>query len=86
MKNQEHIGIRNKFPQREPYRASGGGTLRWNGASPISGKASRLPCSYVPTLPYTLNNVEKRSCGHAKRPYARVRGFFGLENEYGRFA
>lgn len=86
MKNQEHIGLWNKFSKRELYRASGVGTLHGNGASPFSGKASRLACSYVPALPYTLNNVVIRSCGHVKRPYTRVRGFFGLENEYGRFA
>lgn len=86
MKNQEHIEVWNKFPNRKPYRTSGIGTPHKNGASPISGKASRLSCSYVPTLLYTLKYVVIKGCGHAKRPYTRVKGFFGLENKYGRFA
>ena len=86
MKNQEHHNVRNKFPAQKLCRDCCIGTPHRNGESPISGKAIRLSRSYVPTLPFTLNKVDIKGFGRAKRPYTRVKGFYGIENKYGRFA
>lgn len=86
MKNRERNDNRNKFLAKKPYRVNRAGTIHRNGASPIRCKGVRLSCSHVPTLPYTLKKIDIRGCGHAKRLYTRVKGFIGLENNYGRSA
>lgn len=86
MKNRERNGNRNMFLAQKTCRVNRAGTIHWNGVSPIACKGVRLSCSYVPTLPYTLNKIEIGGCGHAKRLYTRVKGFVGLENKYGRAA
>ena len=84
MKNRERSGNRNMFLAQKTCRFKRAGTIHRNGVNPIDCKVFRLSCSHVPTLPYILNKKDIRGCGHAKRLYARVKGFIGVENKYGR--
>lgn len=86
MKNRERNDNRNKFLAEKLYRVNRAGTIHRNGVSSINCKDARLSCSYVPTLPFTLKKIDIGGCERANRLYTRVKGFVGLENNYGRSA
>lgn len=62
------------------------GTPHGNGAAPLSCKASNFACSYVPNLSFMKKVIEIKAVKHAKRPYTRVKGFWGSGNIGGSYA
>ena len=78
--------LRNRFRGEAYPLGTFMGTPHGNGGGPISTKAHRQSCSYVPVLSYISKEVEIKDIEHAIHAFTRVKDFSGFENTGGHYA
>ena len=86
MKNSVTAVLRYRFRRKAYFHGTQTGTSHGNGESPISTKAHRQSCSYVPVLSYISKEVEIKDIEHAIHAFTHVKDFSGFENTGGCYA
>lgn len=86
MKNSVTAVLRYRFRRKAYLHGTQTRTSHGNGESPISTKAHRQSCSYVPVILYISKEVETKDTEHAIHAFTCVKDFSGFENTGGCFA